>query len=1325
MSASTHSLQTRSSGSRVLRSVQLSDETSHIKDQFETEADQVADQIVKPNEAKNLDNSMTGNHSSLSPIMGNQISTVQDKVGESIDNEETIVQKPKLLQMSANPDAPSNIDKGHSLFDRKNETKQLKKVTQIPQFEKDQVFENISDQLKESKGSGSQMNPILSQEMSDKFGADFSDVRIHTNSRAVQMNNELGAKAFAHGQDIYFNEGRYKPESSEGKHLLAHELTHVQQQSGLTGQVIQKKPDDKTVNNATLIIIADDKIQLYNGDNLVSEFPFKIEEGVNVRIQFYAFEVPEDANYDIYAKRTYHLLSSGEGIISGQKGDHRIIIEYDDEVSDEVNPLIDYKTKIKICHQADSCSPEKKNDEEQVKSEEDAIEKVHLSKSATDYINSLTDQQIDLLLSLSNEQFEKPLDLSQKVRLWQSLGNSESDKIETFLNSLSDDQKAHLGMLMMETPSVDGQTGTVEPATLPVNSEDQKSIDEIKRLNELMGTDLLSEEHIENMSSFSGINDDSQDITLLNSVVNEKISKYLAGMTFDDSIPTPDFISEMIFDAVGVSLSVLNSLVYGASEQNEKIGEQYRGMIEALNDAKKIDWFETAVSLIPYIGPLKRLQKLEKLLEVLETFETIIEVSDQLDEFKAKVEGAVEVTQLLAKYKKINAQLADENLDDFDLINQLESEKEKLIQQIGLQVASKASGIMELFHLPEDAGPQEIEELLVNIPRGLQVFKKMVGYYEAVEKGDQDSLVKLQSTAIEAGYLLYPLVGYFLSMMTDKINEYGDNSLIPGKRKKRKQKKKNPLKNKGEYDKNSIDVNLPKAMTYVRNEVIKDPDATIEGDSQLSYSEKDSDAQLSEKNTKISFSTPNNLRKAIKKAVKSFNKTERKKYKAKSKADNKLKSVKYPKMKLSDWHNSESGEGITTIVVKASVYKSKKQEIGASYLSLQNSDESFNKEIESNLKTSFKMMDEQHEMKVDKDGNDKYQIFMKSSKFEILRSRIENAIKLELENKKTIEKEGLLYQDEGVMSDLETLLIQTNDYYKTPAFRFFNEDKTLYGDNDGVLNKSQKKGLERAQNKKLREEGNSSDVRFNPTIEVRKGFESLKDAIVAFADKYNRADFYEVLASIEGEFLVDTYFDLRKRKSINTDMSADHQPQKVLMDLLKGVKYETEEGKKKPLYNNSDAISRFTEKKGICMNIHRIRHNKLSSTILGEERVRDTMAAVFEIHFEDEWDDKQKNKRIKNGKIKLDEDNDKTIEVGRKRIKTIMQTVISDEKKEVAELYKQYNENGNHKSEPSEHPKVFIPKEIGASTPVEAAQKATEEVKKMNEHAWPEIFKDS
>jgi len=84
--------------------------------------------------------------------------------------------------------------------------------------------------LQNTRGTGSPLQAETRSFMESRFSADFSGVRIHTSERAVQMNKDIHAQAFTYGNDIYFNSGKFAPSSTEGKTLLAHELTHTIQQ---------------------------------------------------------------------------------------------------------------------------------------------------------------------------------------------------------------------------------------------------------------------------------------------------------------------------------------------------------------------------------------------------------------------------------------------------------------------------------------------------------------------------------------------------------------------------------------------------------------------------------------------------------------------------------------------------------------------------------------------------------------------------------------------------------------------------------------------------------------------------------------------------------------------------------------------------------------------------------------------------------------------------------------------------------------------------------------------------------------------------------------
>jgi hypothetical protein len=79
---------------------------------------------------------------------------------------------------------------------------------------------NLESKLNNSKNNGNSLPENTRTFMESRFGADFSNVKIHTDSNA-----------FTYGSDIYFNRGKFNPENSSGKHLLAHELTHVVQQN--------------------------------------------------------------------------------------------------------------------------------------------------------------------------------------------------------------------------------------------------------------------------------------------------------------------------------------------------------------------------------------------------------------------------------------------------------------------------------------------------------------------------------------------------------------------------------------------------------------------------------------------------------------------------------------------------------------------------------------------------------------------------------------------------------------------------------------------------------------------------------------------------------------------------------------------------------------------------------------------------------------------------------------------------------------------------------------------------------------------------------------
>ncbi len=82
-------------------------------------------------------------------------------------------------------------------------------------------------------GGGAPLDHDTRGFMESRLGADFSDVRVHTDATASESARSVQAHAYTVGSDVVFQSDKYAPESDSGKRMLAHELTHVvQQRSG-------------------------------------------------------------------------------------------------------------------------------------------------------------------------------------------------------------------------------------------------------------------------------------------------------------------------------------------------------------------------------------------------------------------------------------------------------------------------------------------------------------------------------------------------------------------------------------------------------------------------------------------------------------------------------------------------------------------------------------------------------------------------------------------------------------------------------------------------------------------------------------------------------------------------------------------------------------------------------------------------------------------------------------------------------------------------------------------------------------------------------------
>lgn len=213
-------------------------------DKYEVEADQVAEQVIQKISVSASDISSTNprNENNFNPKPSNSPETNAPKTHVS-----------SLIQTQCEAcEAKENLQEEE--IQRKHEPHVFLKADNSQEYStlmsksqtsgSNPVSPHTTSQLFASKGGGKPLPKNTLSEMERGFGVDFSNVRTHTGASAIGMSKSLGAQAFTHGSDIYFDSGKFEPNSQGGKKLLAHELTHVVQQRRSSDFKIQRAIGD-------------------------------------------------------------------------------------------------------------------------------------------------------------------------------------------------------------------------------------------------------------------------------------------------------------------------------------------------------------------------------------------------------------------------------------------------------------------------------------------------------------------------------------------------------------------------------------------------------------------------------------------------------------------------------------------------------------------------------------------------------------------------------------------------------------------------------------------------------------------------------------------------------------------------------------------------------------------------------------------------------------------------------------------------------------------------------------------------------------------------
>jgi hypothetical protein len=105
---------------------------------------------------------------------------------------------------------------------------------------------DVEAAIARTRGGGGSLAADTRAAIEPHLGDSLDDVRVHTDGTADSLARSVSARAFATGSDVYFARGEYRPGTSEGDRLLAHELSHVVQQRGAaaSGPLLVSQPGD-------------------------------------------------------------------------------------------------------------------------------------------------------------------------------------------------------------------------------------------------------------------------------------------------------------------------------------------------------------------------------------------------------------------------------------------------------------------------------------------------------------------------------------------------------------------------------------------------------------------------------------------------------------------------------------------------------------------------------------------------------------------------------------------------------------------------------------------------------------------------------------------------------------------------------------------------------------------------------------------------------------------------------------------------------------------------------------------------------------------------
>lgn len=668
-----------------------------------------------------------------------------------------------------------------------------------------------------TNGGGRALPVSLQQQFSESLGENLNHVRIHTDGRAARSSAEISARAFTHGNDIYFAQGQYNPNTQQGQELLAHEVVHTVQQK--SDSVIQRDKDPTR----------EDVLEVMND----------IEEGENIH------ELAQNEEFRVEIKEVFEDL----GIPF--EAAKRLFLEYKHEYDREITEAVNSAKQVDLNKITDAYKTIRRdlvtefettrnNIRQEMENQKRAGNDLTYLDLQMDWVNALESRNLhEAYLQVDAHFHDGPtvkrgdiFSLLAELPYPDNFDHDKARRVIDDVNAAVGDHRAAAELInpakvsiwfwvkVLFTPLTDKQetekaVERIENKTgEEVSEETQKKLEGMTQEDRQLFVEYVSQKKAQGsgdstekmLEKFRKLTDLQKKILEANRLLNKKkkgstegdiqlttadVSGIIAGPQAMQGIQGRLDLAKQAaaeYNAkisgggkkVDVGFSLLDKLL--SSFQTEMV--MFKGLLrgastrypelktfegdildlieklfEALAKQMREDLaLDFLLAPIPgaWIYRLKR--KVEKIMRFVDALRSVVSIKDTVNEIVQRAQ------QAKTDIKMIEAKLAE--------LEQLGDEEE--IEELVFQLIDRYS-LMDYIILPEFEGlsdaeiHQEIMKIIRDIPAGLNAFTDMYQIYHSMpDSPSAEELSMLGVTSVIAGALLSPMVKYLTLKTLEK-----------------------------------------------------------------------------------------------------------------------------------------------------------------------------------------------------------------------------------------------------------------------------------------------------------------------------------------------------------------------------------------------------------------------------------------------------------------------------------------------------------------------------------------------------------------------------